>query len=498
MPFQGVNVLIEIGADVNFGESGEIPLRVAVKSRSKKMVECLLEHDITNVNVQEALKLSWELKLDSITGLLLESIAVDRSRDSVNLSGLELATVKPLWILPSLGVKTLPEDRQQHRQHRKQRSLGHVKDFLVHRKSIATDIPYEMEGFAASLVDHSKKPSRRQSVDISSLKYVVDVEASSDNKDDIDFGGQIIVKQNLGDIDESTVCIGNSQAESSMSCHLTGDSGVETADTVLWKPSTRKHGLLEPQERSLSKRGRDTSTVSGAATLPHCTKLALNRNEDESLTETSTVSSHYPDGDSILSPAHLIRKLRNRHKKNARRRFSGSFGSSVGFQAGSQMPAMYFADDGVQDSTTTLSPLHSLNNENEQHSAAESVSPSFVSPSNQSSSSGILSPNSSSGDDVDFGGYIMPVPEYSSQTQELNTHHVKMLDLSSNQLVNFNDLHQEAYGGELVFKRLKDVSSLDLKQNRLSELIKPMMKVRPYVYVSSLVAVLLEGLVISG
>ena len=72
---QGVNVLIEIGADINTGENGESPLCIAVQSRNSKMVECLLEHNVTNVNVREALKLSWELQLDFITGLLLERIA---------------------------------------------------------------------------------------------------------------------------------------------------------------------------------------------------------------------------------------------------------------------------------------------------------------------------------------------------------------------------------------------------------------------------------------
>jgi len=145
------------------------------------MVESLLQHNITNVNVREALKISWELKLDSIAGLLLECIATDRTRDSVNLSGLELTTVKPLWILPSLGLKNLPEAKLRKRHH-KQQSLGHVKDFLVRRKS-SGNLDLEL-----SYADSNTREQRRMSVDFRSLKYVSDLDPSS-LIEDTDFGG---------------------------------------------------------------------------------------------------------------------------------------------------------------------------------------------------------------------------------------------------------------------------------------------------------------------
>ena len=180
-----MSVLIEIGGNVNAGESGETPLCVAIRSSSHshrlRMVESLLQHEITNVNVREALKISRELKLDSVTGLLLEHISVDRSRESVNLSGLDLPMLKPLWILPSLGVKTVLEGKS-HRRHRKQRSLGHVKDVIIRRKSVATiDFNADIES-----VD-SKRDSRKLSVDFSALKYVSDMDGASE-VEEIDFG----------------------------------------------------------------------------------------------------------------------------------------------------------------------------------------------------------------------------------------------------------------------------------------------------------------------
>ena len=98
---QGVKVLVEIGADVNHGEESDTPICVAVHSKNIEMVEFLLQNGVNNVH--KALALSREMKLDEITGLLLKHIGLDRNGDVVNLSGLELETVKPAWVLPSLG-----------------------------------------------------------------------------------------------------------------------------------------------------------------------------------------------------------------------------------------------------------------------------------------------------------------------------------------------------------------------------------------------------------
>ncbi len=98
---QGVKVLIEIGADVNYDVKTSTPICLAVKSKNKLMVEFLLQNGVNNVH--QALATSREMNLDEITGLLLEHIGLDRNGEVVNLSGLELETIKPTWILPSLG-----------------------------------------------------------------------------------------------------------------------------------------------------------------------------------------------------------------------------------------------------------------------------------------------------------------------------------------------------------------------------------------------------------
>lgn len=488
---------MDIGADVNFGENRETPLCVAVQSRNKKMVGCLLEHNIPNVNVREALKLSWELNLDSITGVLLEHIAVDRSRESVDLSGLELTTLKPLWLLPSLGIHTLPKEREQYRRHRKQRSLGHVKEFLSNRrKSIATEVPFEL-----SLMESCKSDSRRLSVDLSSLKYVSDAESVSEIEE-VDFGS---TRANLEDIQESAAqfsmncapklipivdpvahsSLGRQHSEGLKQPFYAEDSEVDTTNTVHRQPSSESglsDSLAEAQVGVMSRgtlRRQRHGTVSGAATLPHCTLEQFSvdkKEEDSSVSTLNSVHSVYADGDSTLSPAQLIRKYRKRNKKSGRQTLNESFGSSFSFRADSPIPVMYCADqqDGLQESIAMFSP----NTTSRMYNSSREGGSLVASPSDLSSSSSKLSTSASSSarDDVDFSGYD-PIPEESSFSEQSSSHLIKVLDLSSNRLHNFHDLCCDAYGGEFVFKRLKNVSSFDLKQNRLSELVKPMMKV---------------------
>ena len=47
--------------------------------------------------------MACELGLNDIIGLLLQHIAVDRNGDVVNLSGLELQTIKSRWVVGRSG-----------------------------------------------------------------------------------------------------------------------------------------------------------------------------------------------------------------------------------------------------------------------------------------------------------------------------------------------------------------------------------------------------------
>lgn len=179
---QGVRLLVDIGADVNMGAAGgsengegsegdlgrvgeqeeggrdQTPICLAVHSRMKTIVELLLDLGVTNVH--SALKISRRLELDDITGILLKSIGLDRNGDSVNLSGLKLCSIRPQWILPSLGVsETLYRDRFH------QLSFDRIKDMLMRRKSIGCIADKDLEALRAEMEgSNQEKESQMEGV----------------------------------------------------------------------------------------------------------------------------------------------------------------------------------------------------------------------------------------------------------------------------------------------------------------------------------------------
>lgn len=167
-------MLVDIGADVNVGggrgsEGGEeeevrerakeqvgsgkelTPICLAVHSRMISMVELLLDLGVSNVHA--ALKISRELELDDIMGILLKNIALDRNGGTVNLSGLELHTIKPQWILPCLGVSEMLRHNRLHRH-----SFDRIKDLLMRRKSVGCIEDTALESLRAKM--EAKKVSQ--------------------------------------------------------------------------------------------------------------------------------------------------------------------------------------------------------------------------------------------------------------------------------------------------------------------------------------------------
>ena len=127
--------MTHIGADVNLShqqDSSDSPIYQAVLTRQKDVVECLLDIKITNQNLlKDALVLARELNLDQIVGLLLKTLGLDTERRVLNLGGLNLQEIKPAWIHPALGLKSVAQNG-----HRRHRSLEYVIDGLKHRKSL--------------------------------------------------------------------------------------------------------------------------------------------------------------------------------------------------------------------------------------------------------------------------------------------------------------------------------------------------------------------------
>ena len=463
------------------------------------MVESLLQHEITSVNVREALKISRELKLDSVTGLLLEHISVDRSRESVNLSGLDLSTLKPLWILPSLGVKTVLEAKP-HRRHRKQRSLGHVKDVIIRRKSVATiDSNVDLESA------DNKRDSRKLSVDFSALKYVSDMDGASE-AEEIDFG----VAKSGEDLDRSSkgpqsMVSGHSRVVVSsipevpcewggkMVSHASDDSGVGTVrntyQTMRYRSITSESPAINqlnpgvvvhkimPQNSLLRP---SHGTVSGATTLPHSKldQYTFNQRPQHPQDERSGSNRGNTSAFNVtLSPSQLFKKIR-RHRKSEEKH------GSLASRADSPIPVIYSVyprDDvpwGLQGSFSLdhVAPNHNLA-ESSFATASTDSSPSSRLACDSAGTDGTIADTSAGAelDQVDFA-VCAPIPEEPPAKEERNCDLIKLLDLSSNKLTDFKAFDHSEYG-DLVYKRLRDITSLDLKQNHINELPSEMMKV---------------------
>ena len=127
--------MTHIGADVNLSyqqDSTDSPIYQAVLTRQKDVVECVLDINITNQNLlKDALVLARELNLDLIVGLLLKTLGLDTERRVLNLGGLDLQEIKPAWIHPALGVKSVTQNG-----HRRHRSLDYVINGLKFRQTL--------------------------------------------------------------------------------------------------------------------------------------------------------------------------------------------------------------------------------------------------------------------------------------------------------------------------------------------------------------------------
>lgn len=127
--------MTHIGADVNLShqqDSSDSPIYQAVLTRQKDVVECLLNINITNQNLlKDALVLARELNLDLIVGLLLKTLGLDMERRVLNLGGLDLQEIKPAWIHPALGLKSVTQNG-----HRRHRSLDYVINGLKFRQTL--------------------------------------------------------------------------------------------------------------------------------------------------------------------------------------------------------------------------------------------------------------------------------------------------------------------------------------------------------------------------
>ena len=459
--------------DLNFGEMKQRPICLAVESENVESIKTLLHYGISHDSVKAALVISLERKLDVITGLLLEHIAVDRSRDIVSLRGLELPTLKPLWVLPSLGYKMT----KGVRGHRRIRSLGPLKESLLHRKSIASEV-------SCGTVEPQVYSSRRQSIDITALKYLNLPKDSSDQEpiDEVDFGGKADLSEAKAaepelKVDEDSLSVSdifitsNGQPKSpSLEMSLKSNS---------LDRSLMSNSLIMPKG---SFRKPTVGTVSGALCLP---QGQLDQYVQEDVDGGGDYFSAFGK-DNPMSPAQLCKQLRKYQKKRKHStvpessqyypRLDPKLAVNLAQKFNESISDSSMSDNSYNISSSTKPSLMRTESKSANSSPVMPLSAGEKKKLNRKYSEGNLPMygTADTGSDAASGGASSEQDEGAG-----STHFVKVLDMSSNHFRDFSDLENLSYGGVFLFKHLKDVRKLDVRHNALTELPEAMMRVSP-------------------
>ena len=449
------------------------------------MVEYLLGHGISSANIKAALTISWANDQDDITGLLLEHIAVGRSRDLVTLSGLELTTLKPLWILPSLGVK-LKVDTSTKRQHKMEGSLGHVKLNLLNRKSASELVVVDTDSVTPlryTYNSHTAGCCRKAVVDITALKYLSDKDKTV-GLDEHD--GRSVSPASL-----NHSCA--KQLERSALQKLKfNDSGLHRSGTTTNLIVSNRAGISSPMLCEVntsvmswtSFHRRAQGAISGAKSLPRC-QLDRYATDNTDGISAYNLSDSNNLGDFSLSPAQLrrqVRRVRDKGRAGIKKKnsFIGSLSDlslpvHIGQRSHSNVSVNNCTSTDVlqQSGTSVVGANISCADEADTSESSVLMTPSSL----PCGPSRLLLPKSNP-NHLASEAEAKPLSEQEKAVSDHRINNlIKVFDLSSNQLKNFFDLMELPYGGEFLFKLLRCVRRLDVKQNQLADLPMDMMKV---------------------
>jgi len=465
---QGIKVLIEIGVDLNFGDMKQRPICLATESENVETVKTLLHYGISNDSIKAALVISLDKNLDVITGLLLEHIAVDRSRDVVSFRGLELLTLKPLWVLPSLGY-TMTKGRG----HKRVRSLGPLKENILHLKNAAAEaLPGSSE---------PQPSNRRQSIDATALKYLNLPKDSSGQEpiEETDFGGG----PNALKVKAPEPGLKENFEDSFMSgSDVFVTSGDMPGSPASFERSVMSNSLIMPK-------GSFRRPAEGPITGAH---YILQGMLDQYVMEDVDGGNYFSipnQHNNSTSPAQLCKQLRRYQKKRKH---------STVLESGQYFPRLdpKLSTSSAQKLYESISDSSVSDNS---YNISSSVTPSLTRGESKSADSSPVVPLSSdnkkklkrkltegnlpaymasdSGSEAALGGVSSEHKEFSGPSHS-SSHFIKVLDLSSNQFKDFADLENLQYGGGFLFRHLKDVRKLDAKQNAITKLPEDLLKVR--------------------
>ncbi|KAJ8046650.1 Leucine-rich repeat serine/threonine-protein kinase 2 [Holothuria leucospilota] len=101
---RGVEVLLQLGADVNSGCGRESPLCFACENDNVKMTMLILQQNVSDM--QTALKYCLELEFHHLVGILLKYIGYDQEGGNVIWSSLSLGELHARWFYPTFTKET--------------------------------------------------------------------------------------------------------------------------------------------------------------------------------------------------------------------------------------------------------------------------------------------------------------------------------------------------------------------------------------------------------
>ncbi|XP_038069543.1 leucine-rich repeat serine/threonine-protein kinase 2-like isoform X2 [Patiria miniata] len=148
---KGVEVLLQLSANVNVGKGRETPLCLAVKNGNTDMVKLLLKQGISDIHT--ALHLALELHHDVIIGLLLQHMGHDKEGGIATWSGLGLTVLQPLWFYPTfLGQigPVSPSVRGNSSTSQIASRIRHTEENRAKRRQAVFNILSEVDGSLSS------------------------------------------------------------------------------------------------------------------------------------------------------------------------------------------------------------------------------------------------------------------------------------------------------------------------------------------------------------
>ena len=457
-------------------------------------------------------------ELDEIVGLLLKALGLDKQRRFLNLGGLDLVEIKPSWIYPSLGLKMNLNPVRRHRRHK---SLEYVTELIKRRNSVDNSslALFNISGNVQKSHETLSKSQKYESEDsVKSLAMAGGVTAmlptftDTERKSPLEHHSNVkstqvppryrqrysqgasrppglatvissplaTVKSNSMPImidnfesisveDEKMGLLGSAHRSESRDSPdgQEGEGGREVRrDETEWDTDD------DYEDRVPDRRHARTVSKTGATHVPFSTLAKYQRYSNVDDNPTSSITNLIDQFEQEGTHLAVAQPFYSLDSKVIVQRRESSQGSKLVHRAA--IKSMYVKDKTKKFINSRSSSSDDLaSTDNEELSFSLSIDLPKSSPDSSTK-------QPTEGEDLVDGGSTPaspPPPSLSvpSVNIPLQLKTLMYLDLSSNKLKNLGNLVEDS---KKIIKSLKDVATMDLKQNSLTELPVQLLEVR--------------------